>query len=219
MSWLTTPMLLVTQPNFDKTTNCISLWSDIVVQLARVKNINVTVLKGKRANRKEFESVNRKIEPRLIFFNGHGEADSIYGQGNETLVKVGQNLECLRGKIVYALACLSGKVLGVESIKDGTKAYIGYQEEFAFYFDENKVTKPTTDTIASMYLEPSNIVVSSLLKGHTVEHAWENSQALFRKKIINLIQSGDKNSINVYLPYLVWDMQNEVCLGNKDATI
>lgn len=212
-------MVLVTQPNFDLTTNYISYWSDEVVDIAKKKGISITVLKGRRANKNEFESVVSKIRPRLIFLNGHGDYDTVAGQKDEILVKAGENEVCLKGKIVYALSCRSGKILGEESVKKGARAYIGYKEDFVFHYSHDKITSPLKDDVAKLFLEPSNYVVTSLLKGHTVQDSWENSQRNFRKKMLDLVLRGDKVSINTYLPLLHWDMHNQVCLGDGTAKL
>ena len=210
--------ILVTQPNHDLTTNYISLWAEKVVAIAKKKGIKVVALKGKRANEKEFMSVNRKINPQLVFFNGHGDYDLIAGQNNEVLVQAKINDECLTGKIIYALSCRSAKKLGKASVKNGAKAYIGYIEDFIFNYDREKVSRPLSDKIVQLFLEPSNLIVSSLLKGHTAHESWENSQNDFKRKAVAIITSKDKAAINSFLPSILWDMQHQVYLESDKTS-
>lgn len=204
--------ILITQPNHDLTTNYISFWAEKVIAIAKKKGVKIVALKSKRANKKEFTSVNQKISPQLIFFNGHGDYDLIAGQNNEVLVQAGINDKCLAGKIVYALSCRSAKKLGKASVKNGAKAYIGYVEDFIFNYDRDKVSRPLDDKIVQLFLEPSNLIVSSLLKGHTTHESWSASQNDFKRKAVAIVASRDKIAINSYLPTLLWDMQHQVCL-------
>lgn len=210
---------LITQPNHDLTTYYISAWAEKVVQLAKKKDLNIISLKGKRANKTVFTSITQKKSPQLIFLNGHGNSDLVAGQNNEVLVKEGENEIILKGRITYALSCQSAKRLGKAAIKGGASAYIGYQEDFIFYYDREKTTKPLNDTVIKLFLEPSNTMVISLIKGHSSGEAWRNSQRDFKKKITNLVLSQDKVAINTYLPGLIWDMKNQVCLGNNQAVL
>lgn len=212
-------IVLVTQPNHDLTTNYLSLWAEKVVGIAKRRGIKVVSLKNRRANKKEFISVNRKVNPQLIFFNGHGDYDLVTGQDNEVLVKSGENDQCLSKRIVYALSCRSASKLGKISVKHGTRAYLGYDEDFVFNYDQEKISRPWDDQIVKLFFEPSNLLVASLLKGHTAGESWQSSQNEFKRKAIALITSKDKIAINSYLPNLLWDMRHQVILGNKKAIL
>lgn len=211
--------LLVTMPNHDLTTKYISCWAEKIIETAKKKNVKAITLKSKRANKKEFISVINKISPRLVFLNGHGDYDLVTGQHNEALVKAGVDDKCLAGKIIYALSCRSAKILGKVSVEHGTIAYIGYDEDFIFNYDREKISKPLKDKVVKLFLEPSNAVIGSLLKNHTTQESWENSQNSFKRKAIAIIASQDKVSINSYLPGLLWDIQHQVCIGDKKSTL
>lgn len=203
--------LLVTRPNFDLATRYFSIWAKKIVALAKEKGGVVFDLDKKRANRKEFESVLRKKKPSLVFLNGHGNYDTVAGQDNEELVRAGDNEKLLKSKIVYALACSSGKILGPSSIKSGADAYIGYREDFIFLYDENKRTRPEQDKTAEIFLRPSNQVMVSLLKNHTPKEAHESSKQSFIKRIRKLLSSQSTTLESSAVRYLIWNMQHQVC--------
>jgi len=203
--------MLVTRPNFDLTTRYISIWAKKIIALAKSKGDAVFDLDKKRANRKEFESVIRKKEPSLVFLNGHGNYNVVAGQDNEELIRVGDNEQLLKSKIIYALSCRSGKILGPSSIKFGADAYIGYDEDFIFLYDENKQTRPEQDKTAELFLEPSNQVMVSLLKNHTPKEAHKNSKQSFARKIKKLLSSQSTALESSAVRYLIWDMQHQVC--------
>ena len=159
----------------------------------------------------------RKKEPLLVFFNGHGSDDCVTGHENEALITVGKNEELLVSKIIYALSCRSGKKLGHESIKNGALSYIGYDDDFIFITDENKISNPLKDRTAALFLEPSNQVMICLIKGHSTEFSHEQSKKLFRQNAIKVANSESQD--NYLIPYLLWDMQHQVCLGDKNASL
>jgi len=206
--------LLVTRPNSDRTTRYISTWAEKVISLAQEKGLAVFDLARNRANRKELESMIRRNEPSLIFLNGHGHDTVVTGQDGEVLIEAGSNENILKKRIVYALSCRSGKVLGPRCVQAGTEAYIGYDEDFIFLFEESKRTHPEQDKTAELFLTPSNQVVISLLKGHSAEEAHANSKRSFVRNIKKLLSSQTSSSDSQAVRYLIWDMQHQVCLGN-----
>lgn len=211
--------MLITRPNYDRTTKYISEWAKKVIKVAKEKSYEVFDLDGKRANRKDFESMIRKLKPSFLFLNGHGNTDVVTGQNDEPLVQANVNEDILTGIVTYALSCSSGKVLGPKAIERGATAYIGYREEFIFLFDETRRTQPIMDKLAAHFFEPSNQVAVALLKGHTAKEAHENSKGYFGRGIHKLLTSQATDQESVAIRYLFWDMQHQVCLGNGDAKI
>ncbi|HBL39683.1 TPA: hypothetical protein DDZ10_03370 [Candidatus Uhrbacteria bacterium] len=211
--------LLVTRPNFDRTTRYVSVWAKDVIKVAEQKGFTVLDLVGKRANRREFEGMVRKHKPSFLFLNGHGSADAITGQNEEPLVEVGVNADVLKGAVTYALSCSSGKTLGVQAVAHGADAYIGYREEFIFLFDEAMRTRPGQDELAAHFSTSSNQVALSLLKGHTAKEAHENSRQSFARSMRKLLTSEATDRESAAIRYLFWNMRHQVCLGNGSAKI
>lgn len=202
--------LLVTRPNFDLTTRYISVWAEKIVEFAKSKNKIVFDLRKERANREEFESMIRKHSPNLVFLNGHGNENQVAGHDNKVLLSLGDNENVLRNKVVYALSCRSGKFLGPGSIKSGASSYIGYEEDFIFLYDEKLINRPKEDKTAEIFLEPSNQVMISLLKGHTAKEAHGNSKQSFAKRIRKMLSSQSTRIESSAVRYLIWDMQCQV---------
>jgi len=159
-----TKKILVTRPKHDITTHYLFYWAYKVIELAKARGMSVLDLHKKRANRKEVTSMLEKQSPSLVFFNGHGDDSLIAGHDNEVLIQAGANENLLKHKLVYALACRSGSVLGPKSVESGCRAYIGYEKDFVFVTDKEKTSRPLEDETARLFLEPSNQVVISLLK-------------------------------------------------------
>jgi hypothetical protein len=211
--------LLLTRPDHDPLTNYLYYWCEKIIEQAQKSGVKVIDLDKKRANNKEFTSVIRKTNPSLVSLNGHGDDKTVRGFNNEVLIKAGVNEQLFAGKIVYVVACRSAKTLGPSSIKNGTKAYIGYDDDFVLMYDENKITRPLEDKTAELFLEPSNIVVISLLKGNNARDSHLRSKEDFKKKYQALMITESPQVDKEALPWLWWDMNHQVCLGDPNAQI
>jgi hypothetical protein len=198
--------LLVTRPQYDSATHYLFYWASLYIKYAKSKYVEVIDLKGKRANRK----------PQLVCFNGHGDYNLIAGD-EEILVKANDNESLLTGTIVNVLACSSAKLLAHSCINNGTVAFIGYTEEFIFFYNNQQTSNPLNDSRARLFLNPANEIVYSLLKGHSVEKSYQRSQKYYLQNIQRVLAS---DSTNAYLArYLIWDMKHQVFLGNRNTTL
>lgn len=212
--------ILITRPNHDITTNYLYYWAGQVIDEARERaSFNVTDLKGKRVKKDIFTGIVKKINPTFIFLNGHGNSKCITGYDDEVIIESTANENLLTKRITYALSCSSASVLGRESVKKGAKSYIGYDDEFIFMFDESKISKPLNDKTAKQFIKPSNQIASSLIKGNTVGDAYKKSQKLFKQTITTLLSSESPQDDIGQLPYLLWDMKHQVCLGDLKAKL
>lgn len=216
---MTQTIFLVTRPKYDYTTRYISTWAEKMVEWSREKGHFVLDLEGKRACKKEFESIIESKRPSLIFLNGHGNDSVVTGQDGEILVEAGKNNRMLGGAIVYALSCRSVKVLGAISVQQGTRAYIGYEEDFIFMYTSEVRTRPVEDKIAALFLEPSNQVVLSLLKGHNARDSQTNAKKAFMRTIQKLLNSQTSKEDTTTVRYLLWDMKNLGYRGDAEAAI
>lgn len=209
--------LLVTRPKHDDTTYYLFHWAQEIIKFAKEKGIKILDLDEKRANKKELESVVAKMRPSFIFFNGHGSADSIAGCDDKVLVRAGDNEKILGAKSIYALSCGSAKKLGPASINIGAKAYLGYDDVFIFSYEPDKISTPLDDKTAGLFLSPSNQIIISILKGHTIGESYDRSQKSFLQNIQKLVtrESSDSSLIT----YLLWDKMHQVCLGDEKAIL
>ncbi|MEK9153628.1 MAG: hypothetical protein AAB723_03455 [Patescibacteria group bacterium] len=204
--------LLVTRPEHDPTTRYISCWAGVIINLAKCKGFRVLDLHRGKANRKEFEGRMKKLHPELIFLNGHGNDKSIAGHDNETLVGLEDNHQVLSGKVTYALACSAGKLLGPAIVKEEA-IFIGYSDKFIFMHDFKYMSKPLQDPKAKPFMEASNQVMISLLKGHEPQEASRRSKEKFKEHYKLLSSEADSDSSQM-AQFLWWNMRHQVCLGN-----
>ena len=212
-------MIVITRPNHDSTTDYLYFWSEEIIKEANKRLQKIVDLSKGRSNTKEFASVVKKIRPSLIVFNGHGNASRITGHNNEPLVIADKNEHLLNKTIVYARACKAALKLGKDAIKSGCYAFVGYKDDFVFIVDTNYTTRPLQDKTAKLFLEPSNHVALSIIKGHSSSEANNRSKRLFKKNIQRLMTSAASKEQSDLIPYLVWDYTNQVCLGDSQACL
>jgi hypothetical protein len=212
-------MFLITRPNHDNATNYLSYWSEQLIQFAKEKGKTVIDLQGSKANKDNLEKVLRKKDVHLILFNGHGDYDLVTGHKNEPLIKSSINANVLKDKIVVCRSCKSGKHLGPSCIISGTIAFIGYKDDFLFFYDPNNITRPLNDRYAKRFLESDNTCIISLLKGNTVLKAFESSQYQYKKHIQEILtHSNDPAETTHSLPALFWNLINHTWEGESSAT-
>jgi hypothetical protein len=212
-------ILLITRPNHDLATNYLFYWSQLVIQKAKKGRIKVLDLKKNKANKKNFQSYIARHKPKLIFFNGHGSEDAIAGHNDEILVKINKNEETLAGKIVYARSCDAAQKLGPQSIKKKTIAFIGYKRKYLLGYSQLKISQPLKDEIAKLFLEPSNLIPISLLKGNTAGDSYQKSQKAMWRNLSYMFSSKASQAQKDAAPYLWINRKYQVILGNNSAKL
>lgn len=209
--------LLISRPEHDEPTHYLSKWSQQIIDMAKQRKVGVIDLHREKANRNRVIGTLEKTAAKLVVFNGHGNDNCIHGHNDEIILK-GNDNTAMQGKIIYARSCKSAKNLGENSIRGGAIAYLGYKEDFIVATNSTNVRNPLKDKTAALFLEPSNYIPISLLKGHTVNEADNKSKNKFKSNIGNLIIKGPDSDDYYAIRYLLWDMNHQVCLGNKNAT-
>ena len=209
--------ILITRPNHDLITTYLFHWSTFVIKEADRKGIKVFDLKSNKANNKTFSSYIKKHQPLLIFFNGHGNADTITGFNNEPLVEAGKNENILVGKIVYARSCDAASNLGQLCIDNGTLSFIGYKKKFTVGYTPSKKTTPLMDPIAKLFIEPSNLVPISLLKGNTAQNAYRKSQEAMLRNFRFMLSTKASASQKDAAAYLWQNWKYQELLGDEQS--
>lgn len=210
---LTNKAILVTRPNHDLVTTYISAWAKYVLIESGKKRITKLDLAGKKANRNDFESYIQRNQPKLIFLNGHGSKDYIRGFDNEILLSF-KNIYLLEGKIIYARSCDAAIRLGSKIVKSGALCFIGYKQGFVVGYSEEHWSRPLQDAIAKLFLEPSNLVPMSFLKGNSAANAYRKSQNASFKNFSFALSTKASPLEKDTAPYLWHNRKYQVLLGN-----
>ncbi len=208
---------LITRPEHDDTTHYLSNWGKETIKVAENQGVRVLDLHGERANKKEFESKIKKLSPKLVMFNGHGDSDLVTGHKNQELIKAGVNEGLLKSKIVYALSCKSAKVLGPASVRAGALNYTGYEDDFIFIYEPEFFTRPLLDKTAELFLEPSNIFIESLIKGNSVIESFERSRNTLKKNFNRAVSTLE--SAPTAARFLWWNLKNFKSCGDLKISL
>jgi len=208
---------LLTRPEHDDTTYYLSNWIGLTIKSAEDKGFKVFDLRGKRASRTEVENILREFSPNLVVLNGHGDSGMVTGHDNQPIIEAGKNESLLKSKIVYAISCKSGHILGPRSIEAGATSYTGYDDDFIFLFEPTNVSRPLQDDTAKQFLETSNLFVNSLVKGNSVQESQGKAKEMLRGSLVKFLNS-DKPDTDM-VRYLWWDLRHFVSHGDQDAKL
>ncbi|MBI5038142.1 MAG: hypothetical protein HZC01_05570 [Candidatus Kerfeldbacteria bacterium] len=213
-------LLLITRPEYEDTTRYLSCWSDFILNESKGKGFERIDLSKKKANKERFLGILRKKSGirMLVVLNGHGDDRAVAGQDNEIIMSV-EDAALLSDKIIYARACSSAKELGPSAVSSGALAYIGYDIEFVFFTENDKLSRPLQDRTAALFLEPSNHVPIALLKGHPASDVNYRSQEKSLHVIKRLVAEGPKSVHYYTIPFLFANMNHQVCSGGPKARL
>ncbi len=211
--------VLITRPNYDQGTTYLFHWSKPVINSAITKGVRVLDLLGRKANRNLFRSYIDKNNPDFIFLNGHGSKSHVAGFENEVLVDLSNCKDLFANKIIYARCCESGAQLGACSVANGARAYIGYSKKFFLLCSSENITRPLTDKIAKLFLDPSNLIPISILKGNSVEIAHRKSISQMLRNVSYSLSSAATDEMKACAPLLLYDIRCQTLHGDKNACI
>jgi len=200
--------LLVTRPNYDDATAYLYQYAGEVIRFTKERGINVINLERPSLTRRNLSKRLKAQNPFIVFFNAHGTATQILGDKikgkEEILIKEKKNEGLLKGRITYARACLAAASLG-ECYSEKGSCFIGHNAPFSFWMDDRHSTEPLKDKIARLFLEPSNLVVTSLLKGNSTKEAFDKSVNLMKKNIRKLLRNDGNKAVIHPLVMILWN--------------
>lgn len=211
--------MIITRPNFDNTTNYLFKWSQHILDFAEAARIKLVDISGKKVTKSTLESYIRKIQPTFIMINGHGNNDYVCGHDNQVLVKKDENEVLFKNSVVYARSCSSAEGLGNACALNQNTTYIGYTGDYWFMFDEDKLFHPLEDQTAKKFLDLSNYIAISLLKGYTANEANRRSKNLMKQQILRMVTSTASTDDQSMLPLMIWNYNHQVCLGDGNVKI
>ncbi|PIN91115.1 hypothetical protein COU57_01890 [Candidatus Pacearchaeota archaeon CG10_big_fil_rev_8_21_14_0_10_32_14] len=211
-------ILLVTRPKFDDATEYLSYYASLILKEADNLRIEKKDFSGKEVTSKNISKFIEKKNPKLIFVNGHGDPNSLEGDEGEIIFSVQKNVHLLKDKLLYARACNAGLIFGKEMVKNNGGCFIGYNTPFTFWIDGKYSAIPAKDTLASLFLMPSNEIVNSLIKGHSAKSSNEKSKKMMIENMKKILQMEEKNEPGAmgWLGALWNNYEGQVVHGNEE---
>lgn len=211
--------VLFSRPADDVTLNYLYYYSKELVNLSISLNHKTINKEKEESNKNTILSLIKKQKPILIIFNGHGSPEVICGHRKEIIIHSKENPEVLRNSIIYALSCSSAAILGPKAVEKGAICFIGYESDFALGKDPDSEASPKHDKIAKLFIEPSNILVSSLLKGHNIKKSIEKAKEKMLENLWYLHTTKDSPEAIYYAPFLFGNFSSLISHGNENASI
>lgn len=208
---------LFVRPQHDDVVSYLYHYSKELLDKSESKGFDTINKEKEDATSKIVLSVIQKKNPNFIMFNGHGSPILICGHDDEILIEYGKNHELLKNKVVYSLSCSSAEILG-KNIADDTTTFIGYTDEFALGMDINCQASIQRDKRARLFLEPSNILVKSLLKGNSPKEAVEKAKKLMKENLSKLRTDSSPDAKD-YIPYLFNNYTILEIFGNEEKRL
>ncbi len=213
-------LLLVTRPKWDDGTEYLAYYASLVIKEAENRGLDLKDFEGLNVSKANILKFLTKMNPNLIFINGHGSESELYGNKDEIILSV-EDISLLKDKFVYARACNAGLNFGKKMVDENNGCFIGYQCLFSFWIDQKWSAKPHNDNIAKLYLEPSNEIMISMIKGNTSLKAYEkskNSMIENMKKILKMEEKNEPGAMNM-LQVLWNNFEGQVLHGNKNFSV
>ena len=211
--------ILITRPNHDLINSYFFEWSEQVIDQANRHHIQVLDLAKDKATRDKFTSYIKKNNPELVFMNGHGNENCIAGDKDEVIIEGGVNEKLLSDKVVYIRSCNVAAELGEACVKNGTIAFIGYTKKYNLGYTPSSAFHPLKDTVARLFLEPSNLVPISLIKGNSVKESYRKSQSAMLKNFYFMLSTKATKEQRDAAPSLWRNRKYQVILGDDNAKI
>jgi len=121
--------------------------------------------------------------------------------------------------IIYARSCDAGITLGKRLIKDRAKAFIGYNRKFILGYTPQKLTRPLSDSLAKLFLEPSNLVVTTLIKSKTAQAAQDRSKQAMWKNFRRMTANRASSQMRYTARWLWSNYKSQVLYGDAKAAV
>ncbi len=207
---------LLTCPDYDTVTKAFFDYTKEIKEFAFEKGLRFVSLDADKANSVLFRKSLIKLNPSFVFLNGHGNDSQVFGNNDELILSLNKNFEIFGKRICYCRSCSSAKILGKKLVKGGG-SFIGYEEPFKFQLSEKNAHVPMRDKIGKLFLEPSNLIPHTILKGKTTLEAHERGKKATLKNINKVLQN---HSISLQVAVNLWHNYNAQTLqGRGDLTI
>jgi hypothetical protein len=121
-------------------------------------------------------------KPNVVYLTGvgHGFYDTYMGDYSDVIFKVAEySPEEVRNKIVHFISCQTARSLGPDFVRQGARAYFGYDENFTFLQD-----------YAEEFLECDSEIDVALAEGDTAARADARARAKFDARIAEFLAAG-----------------------------
>jgi hypothetical protein len=140
------------------------------------RGFEVVSLQGTNDIRASFIPAAQNSRTVYISGIGHGSYTTFTGHSNVQVLQVGgYNATEVNGKAIHLLSCETGRTLCPDTVANGAKAAVGYDENFVFDW-----------TNANLYWQCDSTFDISMANGRTAEHAIADTVARYNTAIASV---------------------------------
>jgi hypothetical protein len=207
-----TVKLMTIEANDDAPTRAAYAYRDeFLYQTLATMGTKLLSLRGQLATRADFTLYIGKEKPDYLVAVGHGDEDTLMGCDDEPLLEIGHYQPAeIAGRIIHVLACHTAMMLGPDLVRNGARAFIGYNW-FVMVHEE----------IVDEFMECDTAIDQELLGGATVSQAYRRAIQLLDGHVARLKGEGrlmkaallETNRDSLMCPV------TDQSLGDPDATL
>jgi hypothetical protein len=140
------------------------------------RGFNVISLEGVNNSRSNFHT--NSMASRVVYIGGvgHGSYTTYTGNLNSPVLQVGgYDAAEVNGKVIHLLSCETARTLGPNTVTNGAKAFVGYDENFVFDW-----------TNANLYWECDSQFDICMANGYSVQDAITSTYAKYNAAIASV---------------------------------
>jgi len=205
----------IVRPDFDQPTYLGSLALQHIVDYIAIRGYIINDLRGDDAVRDKVLVSLSLLDPIWCILLGHGNATTYTGQNFDKIFWVCDSLQ-LRGRVVYALSCITAKELGPDSVGKGCRTYIGYDDVFVWV--QEAPVDPLMDRYGKSFFEPVLELLYRLADGATAGEAYRASIDKWNYWIDYWSKSNDPVAPSI-LMYLINNRDHQKLIGDENARV
>ena len=210
--------IIITLPTSDEVTEYLSAFSKEIIDACPKNQVLLKKIEKKDVTKSYVENMIKKMNYKMIIFNGHGAPDCICGYKDEKIISLGENENLLKNRITYSRSCWSIMQLGQECMKKNEGCFIGYLFPFEFIINKNWAANPLKDNIAKVFFDTSNLVALGLIKGNTAKESNNNSKRSMLK-VMNKILNEESPEYKAILETLWVNYNSQKLIGNGNERL
>ena len=176
-------------------------------------DIDIDYLPGIMANRFMYNLYTTFKKYDLIIYYGHGEKDRLMGNHFYWSIINKKNVRRTNPASFDTMACHSAAGLGMLTVKQGTKAYIGTTDLYYAAFPEKEYN------FLRSWIDYTTIKTKALLDGKTFGEAYKAFLDTINKYITLYEQNIGYKNYDWYLEKTIWNRDHTILLGDPDTKI
>jgi len=151
------------------------------------------------------ESLKETLENALLIYYDHGMETCLSAQWGQDCVFDLSNASLTKSKMVYTLACLSGKSLLPRMVVEGALTAWGYDRVFGFCIG----------TYEKYFETQANCGLENLLDGK----AFDEAKKAFFERSYEMVDELDKKGASPVADQVIWNLESLKVLGDLDTKI